>query len=259
MRVRWPGRARNRVSQPGAGAMPLVEHLTELRRRLIIALLALAAGAVIGFLLYNRVLEALVDPYCDVKRSVDPKASCRLVVTDPLESFSIRLKVSAYLGFVIASPVILWQLWRFITPGLYDREKRFAIPFVISSVFLFLLGAGLALLTFPKTLDFFRAFGGGSLELLYSPGKYLGLLVLMMLVFGIGFEFPIVLVFLEIAGVLSWRQLAAWRRYAIVGIFVVDAVITPSGDPVTLFAMALPMCLFYEISILIGRFALRRP
>lgn len=258
MRVRWPRRARAGDSH-AEGAMPLVEHLAELRRRLIIALIALAAGAVVGFLLYNRVLAALVDPYCDVKHSVDPKASCRLVVTDPLESFSIRLKVSAYIGFIISSPVILWQLWRFITPGLYDREKRFAIPFVVSSVALFVLGAGLALLTFPKTLDFFRAFGGGSLELLYSPGKYLGLLVLMMLVFGIGFEFPIVLVFLEIAGILSWRQLAAWRRNAIVAIFVVDAVITPSGDPVTLLAMALPMCLFYEISILIGRFALRRP
>ena len=239
--------------------MTIIDHLAELRRRLIISLLALAAGGVIGFLLYNRVLDFLVDPYCDVKRSVNPDASCRLVVTDPLESFSIRLKVSAYIGFVLSSPVILWQLWRFITPGLYEREKRFAVPFVLSSVLLFVMGAGLALLTFPKTLDFFRAFGGDSLELLYTPGKYLGLLVLMMLVFGIGFEFPVVLVFLEIAGVLTWRQLAGWRRYAIVAIFVVDAVITPSGDPVTLLAMALPMCIFYEVSILIGRFAVRRP
>jgi sec-independent protein translocase protein TatC len=238
--------------------MPLVEHLAELRRRLIIALAALAVGATIGFFLYNTVLHHLVAPYCHVKHEVDPQATCKLVVTDPLESFSIRLKVSAYLGFIIASPVVLWQLWRFITPGLYEREKRYAIPFVVSSIALFLMGAGLALLTFPKTLDFFRAFGGSSLELLYSPGKYLGLLVLMMLIFGIGFEFPIVLVFLEIAGVLSWRQLAGWRRYAIVGIFVLDAIITPSGDPITLLAMALPMCLFYEISILIGRFVVRR-
>lgn len=238
--------------------MSLVEHLGELRRRLIIAVIALALGAAVGFVLYNPVLRQLVAPYCEVKRRVDPAASCRLVVTDPLESFSIRLKVSAYLGFIIASPVILWQLWRFITPGLYEREKRYAVPFVVSSIALFLTGAGLALLTFPKALDFFRAFGGSSLELLYTPGKYLGLLVLMMLIFGISFEFPIVLVFLEIAGVLSWRQLAGWRRYAIVAIFVVDAIITPSGDPITLLAMALPMCLFYEASILIGRFVVRR-
>lgn len=249
-----------RASAPAnpQGAMTLVEHLAELRRRLFIALIALAVGMVVGFLLYHRVLDWLVNPYCDVKHSIDPKASCRLVVTDPLESFSIRLKLSGYVGLLVASPVVLWQLWRFITPGLHANEKRYAIPFIVSSVVLFLLGAGLAIVTFPKTLDFFAAFGGTDLELLYTPGKYLGLLVLMMLIFGLGFEFPIILVFLEIAHVLKWEQLAKYRRYAVVGIFVVDAVITPSGDPITLLAMAIPMVLFYEASILIGRFALRR-
>jgi sec-independent protein translocase protein TatC len=180
------------------------------------------------------------------------------VVTDPLDSFSIRLKLAGYLGFLLASPVVLWQLWRFITPGLYDKEKRYAVPFVASSIVLFLLGAGLALVTFPKTLEFLASFGGDELELLYTPSKYLGLLVMMMLIFGLGFEFPVILVFLELAGILRWQQLRAWRRYAIVSIFVVDAVITPSGDPVTLLAMAVPMVLFYEAAILIGRFALKR-
>jgi sec-independent protein translocase protein TatC len=238
--------------------MTLIEHLAELRRRIIIAAIALAVGATVGFFLYSHVLNWLVHPYCDVKRGIDVHASCRLVVTDPLESFSIRLKVSGYLGLLMASPVVLWQLWRFITPGLYDREKRYAVPFVVSSIALFLLGAALAIWTFPKTLEFFAAFGGHDLELLYTPGKYLNLLVLMMVIFGLGFEFPILLVFLEIAGILKWRQLVKWRRYAIVGIFVVDAIITPSGDPVTLLAMAIPMCLFYEASILIGRFVLER-
>jgi sec-independent protein translocase protein TatC len=235
-----------------------MDHLSELRHRVVIAATAIVIGAVIGFFLYNRVLAQLVAPYCDVKHSIDPKASCRLVVTDPLESFSIRLKLSGYVGLILASPVVLWQLWRFITPGLYDREKRYAIPFVLSSVVLFLMGAGLAIVTFPKTLQFFAAFGGNDLELLYTPGKYLGLLVLMMFIFGLGFEFPVLLVFLEIAHILKWQQLARWRRYAIVGIFVVDAIITPSGDPITLLAMAVPMCIFYEVAILIGRFALRR-
>jgi sec-independent protein translocase protein TatC len=193
-----------------------------------------------------------------VKSQFQPGSTCRLVVTDPLESFSIRIKLAGYLGLVFASPVVMWQLWRFITPGLYDREKRYAIPFVFSSVVLFLMGAALAILTFPQTLKFFAQFGGHNLELLYTPGKYLGLLTVMMFIFGLGFEFPIVLVFLEIAHVITWQQLRKWRRYAIVGIFVVDAVITPSGDPITLIAMAVPMCIFYEVSILIGRFALRR-
>jgi sec-independent protein translocase protein TatC len=246
--------------------MTLVEHLRELRSRLIKSLVALAVGACIGFVLYDPVLDVLVEPYCDVKADQVDNATdlgpadqgCDLVVTDPLESFSIRLKLSTYIGLLIASPVVMWQIWRFITPGLYAREKRFAIPFVASSVFLFALGAVTAWLTFPKTLQFFAAFGGDSLTLLYTPGKYLGLLTVMMLVFGLAFLFPIVLIFLQLAGVLSWRKLASWRRYAIVVIFVIDAVITPSGDPITLIAMAIPMVLFYEISILIGRFAIKR-
>jgi sec-independent protein translocase protein TatC len=256
--MNWKPFRRGRASTPADGAMPLASHLTELRRRLVIALVAVAVGGFIGFLLYNRVLDFLVEPYCDVKRDFQPGSNCRLVVTDPLESFSIRVKLSLYLGLLLASPVVLWQLWRFITPGLYDREKRYAIPFVASSIVLFLLGGGLALVTFPKTLEFLASFGGSDLELLYTPGKYLGLLVMMMLIFGLGFEFPVILVFLELAGILKWQQLRAWRRYAIVGIFVVDAIITPSGDPITLFAMAIPMVLFYEAAILIGRFALRR-
>jgi sec-independent protein translocase protein TatC len=252
-RLRWQPASSN-----PEGAMSLVEHIAELRHRLFVALIALAIGMVFGFLLYHRVLDWLVHPYCSVKHDVDPGSTCRLVVTDPLESFSIRLKMSAYLGMLFASPVVLWQLWRFITPGLKDNEKRYAVPFIVSSIALFLMGAALAIATFPKTLDFLAAFGGSDLELLYTPTKYLGLLVMMMLIFGLGFEFPIILVFLEIAHVLRWQQLAKYRRYAVVGIFVVDAVITPSGDPVTLLAMAIPMCIFYEISILIGRFALRR-
>ena len=239
-------------------AMTLVEHLTELRSRVIKAAVAVAAGAIVGFLLYNTVLDWLVDPYCAVKHAQDATSACRLVVTDPLESMTIRLKLATYLGFLFASPIVLWQLWRFITPGLYAREKRYAVPFVASSVLLFVAGAGLAILTFSKTLEFFAAFGGSELELLYTPGKYLRLLILMMVIFGLGFEFPVILTFLQVARVLTWQRLVTWRRWAIVGIFVVDAVITPSGDPVTLLAMAIPMCIFYEVSILIGRFLLRR-
>ena len=232
--------------------MTLVEHLTELRTRLVKTVIALAVGGVIGFMLYEPVLEVLQRPYCAISEQ------CDFVVTDPLESFSIRLKVSAYVGLLIALPVVLWQLWRFITPGLYPNEKRYAVPFVGSSVVLFFLGSGLALWTFPNALEFLVNIGGDSLQPLYSPGKYLSLVTFMMLAFGVGFEFPIVLVFLQMAGALSWQRLASWRRWAVVVIFVIVSVITPSGDPFTLMALALPMCLFYEVSILIGRFVLKR-
>lgn len=264
--------AREEAEEPqrDPSGMTLVEHLTELRSRVTKALIALVVGGALGFALYNPVLDRLVEPYCDQKQEQAERrvetgeppgidAGCQLVVTDPLESFSIRLKVSAYLGLLFASPVVLWQLWRFITPGLYDNEKRYAVPFVLASVLLFVAGAALALWTFPKTLEFLAAFGGDNLTTLYTPGKYLGLLIFMMLAFGIGFEFPVVLTFLQLARVLHWRQLVGFARYALVLIFVVNSVITPSGDPVTLLAMSVPMCVFYGISILIGRFVFKRP
>ncbi len=231
--------------------MSVVEHLTELRRRLVISLVAVTAGALVGLLLYNRILDFLIDPYCDVARR--PPGPCTLFITDPLEGFATRLKVATWSGLLLASPVVMFQLWRFITPGLNPKEKRYAVPFVASSVSLFCLGAVLARLTFPRALDFLVSVGGENLETIFSPAKYLRLIILMVVAFGIAFEFPVLLVFLELAGVLSSRRLASWRRQAVVVIFVIAAVITPSQDPYSLLAMALPMYAFYEASILIGR------
>ena len=238
-----------------ASRMTLVEHLRELRSRLIKAVVAVALGAVVGFLLYDTLLDLLVYPYCDV---LPPERECSLLVTDPLAGFSIRMKLSGYTGLLLASPVVFWQLWRFITPGLYAHEKRYAIPFVASSVALFVLGAGLAYVTFPNALQFLVNIGGDHLETFYEPNRYLSLITWMMVAFGFGFEFPILLVFLQMAGILSYRTLARWRRGAVVAIFAIVAVITPSGDPFTLLALAVPMYLFYEASVLIGRFLQRR-
>jgi len=237
------------------GRMSLVEHLTELRSRLIKAVLAVALGMVAGFLLYDRVLDFLIQPYCDI---LPPDRECRLIITDPLEGFSVRFKVSGYVGLLLASPVVLWQLWRFVTPGLHPTEKRYAVPFVATSISLFVLGAGLALWSLPRALEFLVAIGGEQLETFYTPGKYLSLAIFMMLSFGVGFLFPVLLTFLQLAGIISPQSLARVRRYAIVGIFVTAAVITPSGDPVTLCALAVPMTIFYEGSILIGKIARRR-
>ena len=172
---------------------------------------------------------------------------------DPLEGFAIRLKVAGYTGLFLAFPVVLWQLWRFVTPGLHPKEKRYAVPFILSSIVLFAGGAALAYVTFSKALQFLQSVGGPSFEQIYSPAKYLRLVLLMFLAFGLAFEFPVLLVFLEVAGVLTTSQLKKWRRGAAVAILVVAAVITPSQDPWTLLAMAVPMYLFYEASILIGR------
>lgn len=227
--------------------MPLVDHLTELRTRLIWSAIALVLGAVVAFTLYNRILDFLIQPYTDITGKTE------FVILDPLEGFAARLKVSAWGGAFLASPVVLWQLWRFITPGLHKREKKFAIPFILGSILLFVLGATVALLTFEQALSFLVGVGGPNVDPLFSPGKYLSLITLMMVAFGIAFEFPILLLFLQLAGVVSSRKLRSWRRPALVIVVAVAALITPSQDPYSLFAMAAPMYLFYELAILIGR------
>jgi len=227
--------------------MSLVDHLGELRRRLIISAVALVCGATVAFLLYSRILDFLIAPYTDIT------GKSKLVVTDPLEGFATRLKIAGWGGLFLASPVVLWQLWRFITPGLHKKEKRYAIPFIVASILLFLLGGAVALLTFKPALSFLIGVGGDNLETFFTPSKYLSLITLMIVAFGIAFEFPILLVFLELAGVVPSQRLRKWRRPAIVVIVTVAAVITPSQDPYSLFAMAIPMYVFYEGAIVVGR------
>ena len=241
--------------EPELGQMTLFEHLTELRRRLIISISAIVVGAVVAWFLYNPILHFMTEPYAQFLRH-HPKLDItkgRLVTLGPAEGFTTRLKVSAYLGIALATPVILWELWRFITPGLHKNEKRYVVPFVCSAVVLFALGVTAAILVFPKAIDWLISVGGTSVTPLFSPSKYVTLYVLMCLIFGLVFLYPIVLMFLMIAGVVpsvTWRK---WRRMAIVVIAVIAAVATPSSDPFSFMAMAIPMYVFYEVSIVVGR------
>jgi sec-independent protein translocase protein TatC len=239
--------------------MTLAEHLAELRSRIIKSLVALVICGSIVFLFYGHILDFLTEPYRHICNGghVTCLNGGKLTITDPLEGFTVRMKVAGYGGIALALPVILWQLWQFITPGLYENERRYAAPFVFSSVVLFLMGAGIAYWTFPKALEFLINIGG-DVTPMFSPNKYLSLITLMMLGFGLGFEFPILLVFLQLAGIVRPEQLAGVRRYAIVGIVVLVAVATPSGDPYSLAGLSVPMILFYEVSILIGRLVVRR-
>jgi sec-independent protein translocase protein TatC len=227
--------------------MTLAEHLAELRRRLIVSVLAFSAAGVVAFVLYPHLLHFLQSPYCRVT------THCQLYVTGPLDGLSLRVKLAAYGGLFLASPVLLWQLWRFVTPGLHANEKRYAVPFVACSLVLFAGGVVLAYYTFPHALSFLAHVGGPTLQQIYDPNRYLGLIVALMAVFGITFEFPVILVSLELVGVLTPARLSSWRRWAIVLIVVVAAVITPSGDPFSMLALAVPLYLFYELSILLGR------
>ena len=247
--------------------MPLMEHLAELRVRLIKCVLAVVAGAVVCWIFYPQILDRLVQPYCDVvpEEAVAEEVErqnlfggCELLVLDPLEPFAVRLTVAGYGGLTLAVPVLLWQVWRFVQPGLYPRERRHAAAFTVVGALLFALGAGLAYWSIPRALNFLASIGGEDLVTGFSPAKYLSFVIKMMAAFGIGFEFPILLVFLQMAGIIHYRQLIRGRRFAIVGIVALVAVITPSGDPFTLMVLSVPMYLFYEAAIGIGWLRERR-
>jgi sec-independent protein translocase protein TatC len=231
------------------GRMTVVEHLTELRRRIVISIIAVSIGAVVCFIFSESIISFFVTYYRDATHG----QKNALIFLGPLDAFLTRIKIATYGGIVLALPVWLFELWRFITPGLNPKEKRYAIPFIFSSILLFALGGYIALLTLPKALEFLLDIGGSQLRPELTADKYLGLVSLMIVAFGVAFEFPVVLVFLLLARVLTTQQLRRWRRPAILIIVVFAAVITPSQDPYSLFAMAVPMYIFYELSIIIGR------
>ena len=231
--------------------MTVIEHLTELRRRILLSMLAVVGAAAFVYWFEPVIIRFFLQYYKDATAGKNQQDT--FIFTGPLDGFITRLKVATYGGIVLALPFWLWHLWRFITPGLNPKEKRYAIPFVVSSIVLFAPGAGVALLTLPEALNFLLKAGGQELQPLLTADKYISLVSLMILAFGLAFEFPVVLVFLLLARVISTQTLIRWRRWAIVLIFVFAAVITPSQDPYSLFFMAIPMCVFYEISILIGK------
>jgi sec-independent protein translocase protein TatC len=231
------------------GRMTVVEHLSELRRRIIISIIAVSIGAIVCFIFSESIIRFFVNYYRDATHG----EKNALIFLGPLDAFLTRIKIATYGGIVLALPVWLFELWRFITPGLNPNEKRYAVPFIVSSILLFALGAYIALLTLPKALEFLLDIGGSQLRPELTADKYLGLVSLMIVAFGVAFEFPVVLVFLLLARVLTTQQLRRWRRPAILIIVVFAAVITPSQDPYSLFAMAVPMYIFYELSIIIGR------
>lgn len=235
--------------------MTLFEHLAELRHRLIIAIIAVAVGTVIAWFFYDDAIRFMIHPYHSSLAHLKGKdiSQGNLVTNGPLEGFTTRLKVCVYGGIALAAPVVFWQLWRFITPALYKNEKRYIVPFVSAAVVLFSGGVATAIVVFPKALTWLIDVSGTSVAPLFSPSRYFTLYVAMCLIFGLVFMYPLVVVFLELVGVVpstTWRR---WRRPAIVVICLVAAVITPSSDPFSFLAMAVPMLVFYEVSIVIGR------
>lgn len=238
--------------------MTVVQHLAELRYRLVVSLVAFAVGSVVAYMLYNPILRVLTSPLEEGSRIGGVKVE-GLNVPGIATAFVVRMKISAFAGIVFALPVLLWQLWRFVTPALGTGEKRYAVSFIGASLLLFAAGAWIAYAILPTAIGFLIGFARApGLKPLIFIDQYLSFVILMVLVFGLSFEFPILLVFLAMVGVVSSERLRRWRRSAFFVSFVAGAILTPSGDPISMALLALPLYVLYELSLLVIRFGLKR-
>lgn len=247
-----PSSAPSRPSPPsaspapaGADVMPLFDHLAELRRRIVLALVAIALGTVVGFLLSQRIIEVLKAPY----------GSARLLLLAPGEGFFITLKVAIAVGIVLGMPVILFELWRFVSPGLTAQERRLARPWVPLAMVFFVAGVAVAYFVLPFAIAFLSSFGTGDLPLqnAWTAEGYFGFVATMFLGFGLVMEYPIVLVLLSKVGIVTSARLRSSRRYVVLIFAIVAAVATPGGDIVSPVVLGLTMYALYELSIILVR------
>jgi sec-independent protein translocase protein TatC len=240
--------------------MSIFGHLAELRMRLVRMMLAVATGSIVILVFYDQFLQFLTQPYRNICNA-RPEFGCKdvqLYTLGPIEGLSSRMRIAGYGGLIIALPVIMWQLWKFIVPALNKQEKKYSIPFIVTSVLLFFVGACLAYWTLDKALEFLIVWSGEGVKQTYQISKYISLVAMMVLAFGAGFLVPVLVVFLQLVGVVTPQTLIKQWRYSIMGTFLIAALITPSGDPISMLALAVPMTLLLMIAILIGYIAQRR-
>jgi sec-independent protein translocase protein TatC len=245
------------------GTMTLRDHLYELRHRLGLALLVLVVGCIFGFLWFQWRLgpvpslgSLMTGPYCQLPsppRVELNHGQCQLLQTQPFEAFLVQFKVGLAAGAVLTSPLWLYQIWAFITPGLYDNERKFTRIFVMLASFLFVCGAVLAYYVVPKGLQVLVSFGGDQFATTLVANEYISFVLVMLLIFGVSFELPLVVTMLNRIGILPYRNLKKWRRGIIFVLFVFAAIATPGTDPVGMLALAGAMTVLFELAVQIAR------
>lgn len=241
------------------GTMPLVEHLRELRSRLVRGVLAILLATIVAFIFYEDILGWLAEPFESVRPALEARGiDTNLVITGVGGAFQFQLKISLIVGLLLASPFWLWQMWAFVLPALHRNEKRWALLLTGTGAPLFIGGAYLGYLVLPKAIELLIGFIPDGWESLLTGAEYLDFIVRMMLVFGVAAEIPLVVVLLNRLGIVSARQLAHARPWIIVAIFIFAAIATPTVDPLTMLFLAAPMTLLYLAAEVITRITDRR-
>jgi sec-independent protein translocase protein TatC len=227
--------------------MPILGHFDELRKRFFKSALAITVAAFVGWFYYEKMVQGLAAPVCDLKLASEKLAdSCGILyINGVLGPIDLKVKISIILGTLLAAPVWLYQLWAFIAPGLHKKEKRNSIFFVLFAVPFFAIGVLAGYLVLPIAVDVLLSFTPTSLSNLVRFDDYLAFVTQLIFVFGIAFELPVFLVALNLAHVLSGKSILRPWRYAIFGITLFSAIFTPTGDPITMFFLAGPLCILY--------------
>jgi sec-independent protein translocase protein TatC len=246
---------RSQRQQNPEGRMPLFDHLRELRNRIVKMALALAAGMVVGFIFFTPVWHVIQHPLCSAV--IRGHTGCNtlgtnvLVLNGPLDAFYLRVKVALIVGIILSSPVWLYQLWSFIAPGLYAREKRWGHIFLATAVPLFLVGIVLAYLSLGRSMHYLLGLTPGGVQNLIQVDLYMSFVMTMMLAFGIAFELPLLIVMLNLAGILTHERFKKWRRVILFGVFLIAGMANPSPDPITMLILGGACAALVEVAELI--------
>ncbi|MCT2281378.1 twin-arginine translocase subunit TatC, partial [Micromonospora chalcea] len=232
------------------GSMTLIEHIRELRNRLFRASLAILVGFGFGVWLSGPVLHILQKPYCDLPKARLIDGNCNFVQLGPADLFLLQMKVALWVGLIIAAPIWLYQLWAFIAPGLHRHERRYAYFFTALAAPLFAAGAVLAYFVTSKGLEFLlNVSGGGDVTTTLDITRYVGFVTNLILLFGVAFEFPLIVLMLNFVGLASAKRLLSWWRVAVFVFFAFSAVVTPTPDPFGMTALAICLCALYFAAV----------
>ncbi|GII93910.1 twin-arginine translocase subunit TatC [Sinosporangium siamense] len=230
------------------GRMPLMEHLRELRNRLVIGMLGVTAGTVVGFVFFDTLWQFVSSPYCNLPFAQSLKAGTCFQVRAVFEAFFVNLKVAIVFGMVVSAPLWLYQIWAFVTPGLYRNERRYTSIFLAIGVPLFAAGTALAYFVLDKGLALLFSFAPDNATPFMEMTSYIDYALLMFIVFGVSFELPLLLVLLNVIGVLKRATVAKHRRMIIFAMFVFGAIATPGSDPIAMIALSIPLVIFFALA-----------